>query len=99
MSTSEEDFAYEYAGVLMFVVAGLVLPALAQQVSQKIEKTPALEKELYEVELKWMKAEFDEDGRPGQHGRALDGRLLRCSAERPVLTVLRARMRETRANS
>jgi hypothetical protein len=38
---------------------GISLPARAQQKNEKIVITPALEKELYAVELKWMKAEHD----------------------------------------
>jgi hypothetical protein len=46
--------------VLMVCVLGsFALPALAQQDSQKSAGNAALEKELYAVELKWMKAEFD----------------------------------------
>lgn len=38
---------------------GVSLPVRAQQKSEKIVITPALEKELYAVDLKWMKAEAD----------------------------------------
>jgi hypothetical protein len=49
-----------YAWVLILcALAGFPLPALAQQKSQKSDKNAALEKELYAVELKWMKAEHD----------------------------------------
>ena len=41
------------------VAAGISLPVLAQQKSEKMSINPALEKELYQVELKWMKAEHD----------------------------------------
>ena len=37
----------------------LALPVKAQDMSEKSAGTPALEKELFAVELKWMKAEFD----------------------------------------
>jgi hypothetical protein len=38
---------------------GVSLPVRAQHKNEKIVITPALEKELYAVELKWMKAEHD----------------------------------------
>jgi hypothetical protein len=38
---------------------GIAMPVLAQQKSEKIVITPALEKELYAVDLRWMKAEAD----------------------------------------
>jgi hypothetical protein len=41
------------------ITAGISLPILAQQKSEKMTVNPALEKELYQVELKWMKAEHD----------------------------------------
>jgi hypothetical protein len=41
------------------VAAGISLPILAQQKSERMTVNPALEKELYQVELKWMKAEHD----------------------------------------
>jgi hypothetical protein len=45
--------------LVVCITLGISLPVLAQQKSEKITITPALEKELYEVELKWMKAEHD----------------------------------------
>jgi hypothetical protein len=49
-----------YAWVLILcALAGFPLPALAQQKNQKDAGNAALEKELYAVELKWMKAEHD----------------------------------------
>jgi hypothetical protein len=46
--------------VLVFcVAAGISLPVLARQKSEKMTVNPELEKELYQVELKWMKAEHD----------------------------------------
>ncbi len=41
------------------MMAALSLPALGQDKNEKIAVTPALEKELFAIELKWMKAEFD----------------------------------------
>ena len=41
------------------VAAAISLPVLAQQGSEKMTVNPALEKELYALELKWMKAEHD----------------------------------------
>src|SRR6266852_6585730 len=41
------------------MMAALSLPALGQEKNEKISVTPALEKELFAIELKWMKAEFD----------------------------------------
>jgi uncharacterized protein DUF4440 len=43
------------------VIAAFSLPALGQDKSQPIAVTPALEKELFAIELKWMKAEFDKN--------------------------------------
>ena len=58
-----------YVRVLSLVVmAALALPAAAQlKTSMSPAEVAALEKELYEVELKWMKAEFDKnvDGKDG----------------------------------
>jgi hypothetical protein len=45
--------------MIVCVLGGFAMPALAQQESQKSDKNAALEKELYALELKWMKAEFD----------------------------------------
>lgn len=42
------------------LLAGSLLPAVAQK-TQKPSDTPALEKELYAVELEWMKAEHDKN--------------------------------------
>jgi len=41
------------------MMAALSLPALGHDKNEKIAVTPALEKELFAIELKWMKAEFD----------------------------------------
>src|SRR5216684_7550437 len=41
------------------MMAALSLPAVGQDKNEKIAVTPALEKELFAIELKWMKAEFD----------------------------------------
>src|ERR1035437_3574942 len=41
------------------ILSGIALPVRAQQNNQKGAGNAALEKELYAVELKWMKAEFD----------------------------------------
>ena len=50
----------KYIWILMFcVTVGISLPARAQQKSEKMTVNPELEKELYQVELKWMKAEHD----------------------------------------
>lgn len=50
----------KYAWVLIVCMLGsFASPILAQQESQKSAGNGALEKELYQVELKWMKAEFD----------------------------------------
>ena len=50
----------KYAWVLIvFMLGSFALPVRAQQESQKSAGNAALEKELYQVELKWMKAEFD----------------------------------------
>jgi hypothetical protein len=49
-----------FSSVLMLcALAGFSLPALGQEKTQKGDKIAALEKELYAVELKWMKAEHD----------------------------------------
>jgi hypothetical protein len=45
--------------LILCALAGFPQPVLAQQKSQKSSGNAALEKELYAVELKWMKAEFD----------------------------------------
>jgi hypothetical protein len=42
-------------------LAGFPLPAMAQEKSQPSAANAALEKELFAVELKWMKAEFDKN--------------------------------------
>lgn len=50
----------KYAWVLIvFLLGSFAPPVRAQQESQKSAGNAALEKELYQVELKWMKAEFD----------------------------------------
>jgi hypothetical protein len=50
----------KYVWILMFcMTTGISLPARAQQKSEKMTVNPELEKELYQVELKWMKAEHD----------------------------------------
>jgi hypothetical protein len=49
-----------YAWVLtLCVLGGFILPVKAQEKSDKGAGNAALEKELYAVELKWMKAEHD----------------------------------------
>ena len=45
--------------LIVCMMAALSLPALGQDKNEKIAVTPALEKELFAIELKWMKAEFD----------------------------------------
>jgi len=45
--------------MVLCVLACIPLPVHAQEKSKEIAITPALEKELYAIELKWMKAEFD----------------------------------------
>lgn len=47
--------------LIMSVLAGFALPARVQAQDKRFESASptALEKELYEVELKWMKAEHD----------------------------------------
>jgi hypothetical protein len=50
----------KYAWILIAcMLCGFAPPVRAQQESQKSAGNAALEKELYQVELKWMKAEFD----------------------------------------
>ena len=50
----------KYAWVLLAcMLSGFALPVRAQQKSMSSAEIAALEKELYQVELKWMKAEFD----------------------------------------
>jgi len=50
----------KYAWVLILcVLACLALPVLAQEKNQPSAGNAALEKELFAIELKWMKAEFD----------------------------------------
>jgi hypothetical protein len=50
----------KYAWVpILCVLACLPLPVLAQEKSQPSAGNAALEKELFAIELKWMKAEFD----------------------------------------
>jgi hypothetical protein len=49
-----------YAWVLIVcMLSGFALPIRAQQRSQESVGNAALEKDLYAVELKWLKAEFD----------------------------------------
>jgi uncharacterized protein DUF4440 len=43
------------------LLAGFFLPAVAQEKAQKTSDTAALEKELFAVELEWMKAEHDKN--------------------------------------
>ena len=45
--------------LLLCVLACMPLPVLAQEKSQPSAGNAALEKELFALELKWMKAEFD----------------------------------------
>ena len=45
--------------LVVCVAAGISFPVLAQQKGEKLTVNPALEKELYALELKWMKAEHD----------------------------------------
>src|SRR5665811_1096501 len=45
--------------LIVCVLSGFALPVRAQQKSQKSAGNAALEKELFALELKWMKAEFD----------------------------------------
>jgi len=50
----------KYAWVLILcVLSGFIVPARTQEKPAKSTGNAALEKELYEVELKWMKAEHD----------------------------------------
>jgi hypothetical protein len=50
----------KYAGVMiLFMLTCLPLPVRAQEKSKPSAADAALEKELYALELKWMKAEFD----------------------------------------
>src|SRR6202049_50487 len=50
----------KYAMVLVLcVLAVFPPPVLAQEKSQQSAVNPALEKQLFAIELKWMKAEFD----------------------------------------
>ena len=50
----------KYVWVLILcILGGFSLPAQAQEKPAKSAGNAALEKELYEVELKWMKAEHD----------------------------------------
>jgi hypothetical protein len=50
----------KYAGVMiLFMLTCLPLPVRAQEKSKPSAGDAALEKELYALELKWMKAEFD----------------------------------------
>ncbi len=46
-------------GLIAWMMAALSLPALGRDKNEKNRVTPALEKELLAIELKWMKAEFD----------------------------------------
>ena len=49
-----------YVGALILCMfAAMPLPVAAQEKSQPIAGNAALEKELFAIELKWMKAEFD----------------------------------------
>jgi hypothetical protein len=45
--------------LIVCILSGFALPVRAQQKSQKSAGNAALEKELYALELKWMKAEAD----------------------------------------
>jgi uncharacterized protein DUF4440 len=47
--------------LLLCALAGFPPPAMAQEKSQPSAGNAALEKELFAVELKWMKAEFDKN--------------------------------------
>jgi hypothetical protein len=47
--------------LILCALAGFPLPAMAQEKSQPSAANAALEKELFAVELKWMKAEFDKN--------------------------------------
>jgi len=47
--------------LILCALAGFPLPAMAQEKSQPSGANAALEKELFAVELKWMKAEFDKN--------------------------------------
>jgi ketosteroid isomerase-like protein len=50
----------KYAWILILCMLGIYAPPVrAQQEGQKGAGNATLEKELYQVELKWMKAEFD----------------------------------------
>jgi len=50
----------KYVGVMILcVLACMPLPVCAQEQSKPSAGNAALEKELYALELKWMKAEFD----------------------------------------
>ncbi len=47
--------------VVLLLMSGLALPLCAQESSQPIVASPALEKELFAVEQQWLKAEFDKN--------------------------------------
>src|SRR5260370_22042298 len=54
------NFHMKYAWLLILCfLGGFILPGQAQEKPAKSSGNAALEKELYEVELKWMKAEHD----------------------------------------
>src|ERR1700688_3348301 len=57
---ARRNFHMKHVWILVAcVAAGISLPVLAQQKGAKMTVNPALEKELYAVDLKWMKAEHD----------------------------------------
>jgi len=64
----------KYAWVLILcVLACMPLPALAQEKNQPSAGNAALEKELFAIELKWMKAEFDKKWMARTAWRVVDG--------------------------
>jgi Domain of unknown function (DUF4440) len=60
LSSARRNFGMKCVlALILCALAVLPLPALAQEKSQQRAGNAALEKELFAIELKWMKAEFD----------------------------------------
>jgi hypothetical protein len=58
--STKEKFRMKYIWVMVLcVLTCMALPVQAQEKSEPSAGNAALEKELYALELKWMKAEFD----------------------------------------
>src|SRR5258707_15284640 len=75
-SRVRRNFHMKYAWLLILCfLGGFILPGQAQEKPTKGMGNAALEKELYEVELKWMKAEHEKklSGPGSMGGRGVGG--------------------------